>query len=100
MENTQPTKFWKLWKEDLKVSFPKRNLTDALQERWNLAHPNVLARLKNEKFMNLTSDILFLYEQFGIGYTIEKGFYFDDEKFNQIKENKMKRRADSLGMSR
>jgi hypothetical protein len=96
----EPTKFWKLWKEDLKVSFPKRKLTNALQERWNIAHPNVLARLKQEKFMNMTSDIQFMYEQFGIGFTIEKGFYFDEDKYVNIQESSLKRRANKLGLSK
>lgn len=100
MYKIEPTRFWKLWKEDLKVSFPKRKLTDALQKRWNIAHPNVLRRLKQEKFVDLTTDILFLYESFGIGYTLEKGFYFDEEKYQQIQEKSLKTRAKQLGLSK
>ena len=95
-----PTPFWKLWKEELKVSFPKKDLTDALQQRWKIAHSNVLTRLKKEKFMDLTSDILFLYEHYGIGYTIERGFFFDDEKYRLIKEQKLNHRARKLGLSK
>ena len=100
MISRPPTRFWTLWKKELKVSFPKRKLTDALIERWELAHPNVLIRLRKENFVDLTSDIVFLYERFGIGFTIEKGFYFDEEKFIEIEENALKSRARSLGMSK
>lgn len=95
-----PTTFWKLWKEDLKVSFPKKDLTDALQLRWNIAHSNVLTRLKKGKFVDITSDIPFMYEHYGIGYTIEKGFFFDEEKFRQIKELSLQNRARKLGLSK
>jgi hypothetical protein len=100
MVSDQPTKFWKLWKEDLKVSFPKKSLTDALQERWKIAHTNVLTRLKKEKFMDLTNDIPFLYENYGIGYTIDRGFFFDEDKYRIIKEMRVKRNADRRGLSK
>ena len=100
MISQQPTRFWKLWKEELKVSFPKKRLTDALQVRWKIAHTNVLARLRKEKFMDFTSDIPFLYENYGIGYTIEKGFFYDEEKYREIQESSLKRRAKALGLSK
>lgn len=100
MQNTTPTTFWKLWTEELKVSFPKKQLTNALQKRWDLTHPNVIGRLKKEKFPNLTKDIPFLYECYGIGYTIEKGFFFDEEKFKKIQDDRLNSVAKSLGLSK
>lgn len=100
MFSEEPTNFWKLWKEDLKVSFPKKRLTDALQARWKLAHPNVLARLKQEKFRNMAADIKFLNDHFGICFTVERGFYFDEKKFIEIQEEKLKNNAKKLGMSK
>lgn len=96
----EPTRFWKLWKEDLRVSFPKKRVTDALQERWNITHANVLVRLRQEKFVDMTSDIQFLYDQFGIGFTVESGFYLDEERFSQIRETGLRKRARSLGLSK
>lgn len=96
----EPTKFWKLWTEELKVSFPKKKLTNALQERWKLAHPNVLARLKQEKFVNMTTDIKFLYDHFGIGFSVEKGFHFDEIKYESIQHEHLNNLARKLGMSK
>lgn len=100
MSNSTPTPFWKLWTEDLKVSFPKRQLVDDLQDRWKITNTNVLGRLKREKFPDLTSDILFMYESYGIGYTIEKGFFFDEEKFQSIQKRKLESTARALGLSK
>ena len=100
MESHQPTKFWKLWKEDLKVSFPKKSLTDALVQRWQKAHPNVLARLKKEKFVDFTSDIQFMYENYGLGYTMERGFFFDEEKYKKAVEIGLINKAKKMGMSK
>jgi hypothetical protein len=95
-----PTRFWKLWKEELKVSFPKKQVTDALQSRWQITHSNVLTRLKKEKFMDLTADIYFLYENYGIGYTIERGFFYDEEKHATVKARQLETRAKKLGLSK
>lgn len=100
MDTYTPTRFWKLWKEELKVSFPKKQLTDALQDRWKITHTNVLTRLKKEKFMDLTSDISFLYEHYGIGYTIERGFFYDEEKHATIREQTLRARAQRLGLTK
>lgn len=96
----EPTRFWKLWKEDLRVSFPKKRLTDALQQRWQITHCNVLARLRQEKFVNLSSDVQFLYEKFGIAFSSETGFYLDEEKYSEIQEKGLRKRARSLGLSK
>jgi len=92
--------FWKMWTEELKVSFNKKSFTDALMERWNLTYPNVITRLKNENFPYMTADIQWMYENFAVGFTIEKGFFFDTEKAVLIEKKSELEAARFFGLSK
>lgn len=97
-KTTRPIHFWVLWTEELPVLFQKKRLTDALQKRWGLSYQNVLSRLKKERFPDLISDLQFLYYEHGIGFTIDKGFYFDREKFDEIADRKERELAAKYGL--
>lgn len=99
MHTRKPLSFWDLWTAELKVSFPKKNLKSDLQQRWKIAPNNVIMRLRKGKFPDLTSDIKFMYDHYGIGYSMEEGFFFDEEKFRQIQQENLNARARALGLS-
>ncbi|MEO6285812.1 MAG: hypothetical protein ABIN80_28555 [Dyadobacter sp.] len=93
--------FWGMWNNDLPGSFPKMKFINELSGRWGISVPNVYARLKNEAFMNLKSDLLFLFNKYGIAFDYkEKGFFLDRRQYDLIKQNEELEGAKMFGLSK
>ncbi|HEV7381504.1 MAG TPA: hypothetical protein VGN64_17020 [Dyadobacter sp.] len=90
----------RLIKQELKVSFPRKKMCDELAERWGIAYSNVLHRLYADKLPNFVSDIKWLYEKYGIGFDMKKGFFYDEEKARIIELNEEMEDAALFGMSK
>jgi hypothetical protein len=100
-ENTETAgTLGRLVKEELKVSFPRKEMCEALAERWGIHYTNVLNRLYTDKLPNFVSDIRFLYDNYAIGFEMKKGFFFDEEKARIIETNREMQDAALFGMSR
>ncbi|GGB98258.1 hypothetical protein GCM10011325_26960 [Dyadobacter sediminis] len=90
-----------MWREDLPGSFPKMKLTKDLEERWGLTFTNVYSRLKKEDFMHLQSDLLFLFNHYGIAFDYKtKGFFLDKRQYDLIRQNEEMEAAQLFGLSK
>jgi hypothetical protein len=96
----KPMTLSRLWREELRVSFPKGKLISALESRWNLTNSNVHLRLKKGQLVNFVSDIQFLHQNFAIGFDMKRGFFFDEKQWELIEQRDMMENAGMFGMGK
>lgn len=95
------TTFWKMWSMDLPGSFPKARFRSDFELRWDISWSNIIARLKEEKFMYLKSDLMFMFENYGIAFDYkDKGFFLDQKQFDLIQDREDMEAAAIYGMTK
>tara|TARA_R110002124_G_scaffold188267_2_gene355431 strand:+ start:205 stop:504 length:300 start_codon:yes stop_codon:yes gene_type:complete len=81
------TSFWNVWTNEIPSMFPKNEVIEMLSARWNITKPNVYARIKKGNLKNFVADISFLYISYAIGFSTDRGYFFDRQKFDLIQKN-------------
>lgn len=93
--------FWKMWSEHLPGSFPKAQFRSDFELRWNISWSNIIARLKEERFMNLKSDLMFMFENYGIAFDYkDKGFFLDQKQYDLIQDRDIMENAKMFGLTK
>lgn len=94
---TKEKQFNDFWINDLPAKFPKKKAIKILSERFGVNERSTYRRLIDCNDL-LARDISFLYEHFGICFSIGKGFYLDNRKFEEIQASEEREEAAALGL--
>jgi methenyltetrahydromethanopterin cyclohydrolase len=92
------TQLSELWNDLLPLKFPKTKCIEALARHLNINKRNVYARILDNKL--LARDVSFLFHYFGIGYTPDRGFYFDQKQYEAIQQREEMENAMMFGLSK
>lgn len=97
-KNQSETQLSEVWNNLLPTKFPKTKCIEALASHLGIEKRNAYARILENKL--LAKDVNFLFHNFGIAFTNDRGFFFDDNQYNIIQEREGMEEAKLLGLSK
>jgi len=92
--------FWNVWTQDLPASLSKKEAIEQIKNHWGLSYGPTYRRLRGGMFPNFVKDISFMYQNFGIGFNMDRGFFFDHQQFELINEKEELENARIFNLSK
>lgn len=94
------TSLWELWSNVLPAKFKKQEVVESLSARWGVTRENVYRHLKKDTLKNFVHDVSYLHTNFGIGYSMDTGFFFDEKQYSKIQERSDMENARMFNLSK